>query len=187
MVGQRIVKGIDDYGIMLRRLRVEVFLVNRLTLRCLHLLVLRIMVEHYQINEERLIYGRKFSAEDFESGGVTQKNILQVSNQTHWDLLLRFYTRRAIGITDNSIPKFTDNTNIARIPVLREDPNSSLPWFLDKNPITLRESLEGLKKIILKFGTTKETLAYKYPAFFKADSPVDILQKHSPRASGTMW
>lgn len=143
---------IEDHGILLRKFRVELFLYRNLGLKCLHNIVMKILCEHHKLDDDRVVYGRRMSAEDWESGGILAKRETMASNPTYRDTLIRFYTRRYAKQGNKVIPL----TNIST-------QQSTIPWYLDNNPVTLRDSLHGLQRIIKKFALAREYTHRRHP------------------------
>jgi len=201
-VGRLIPKKFLDFkeeGIILKKPKSELYLSRNLTLSCLHNLVLKIMIDHYNLHSERKAFIRRNSDCRIDAGGKIQKEIDLLHFVSDRDALYRFYAKNMHA--ENNFEKnvqgsqtYVGEKKITSLSGLspqnnKENVASSLrnlqklqfttfPWFLDRNPSSLKDSLEGLKKLILKFACTKENIGYLQPAML--ESSPEIFLKYKP-------
>src|SRR3990167_8067193 len=148
----------EEMGVIVPKKEEECYLLKNLSIRRLYLLVLKIMVEQFKLSPKQ--YTRRKSAEDLESGGECKK-LTQCNGHDdaaiYRDLLTQYYCMHENEFKSKFGTKGDKAEGEAKSEPL-------IPWYLDPNPSTLKDSLEGLKQALMKLATEKESIVYRHSA-----------------------
>lgn len=119
--------------------RDEVHYLSTLSHSLLHNIVLRLMAPKFGMNDAINFHSRSKSGELYECGGKAKKlkNAEELSNVQLAKILHNRYCQKT----------HTDHPPL---------------WFLDRNPVSLKDSLDCLKTVISKHAVSKEKVVYNY-------------------------
>ena len=159
---------LEELGVKVKKARAENFIMKNLSLDCLYLLVLRKLCLMFNLIDhptEYRILTRRNSDESIISGRKPSKKLLGNSVTTYKDIILAHHLRmelRRINLKQRQIPD-SSNRNLSPTSATNNPELNQIPWYLDPNKVTLKQSLDGLKVAIARYAQESEVTYYGDP------------------------